>query len=147
MDLSTLKPAAGAVRSRKRRGRGNASGLGGTAGKGHKGHKARSGKNKGPGFEGGQMPLIRRIPKRGFVNPAHREYAVVNVGDLARFEAGAVVDVEALKDTRLVRKLHDGVKVLSGGELAVALTVRAHKFSAKAKEKIEAAGGKAEILG
>ncbi len=147
MKLHELTPPKGAVKDRKRIGRGNASGQGGTAGKGHKGHKARAGKNKGDYFEGGQMSIARRIPKRGFTNGRFRkDFATVNVGDLARFSAGQVVDPALLVESRVVRKAQDGVKVLSDGDLTVALTVKAHGFSAKAKEKILAAGGQVELI-
>ncbi|MCZ7584572.1 MAG: 50S ribosomal protein L15 [Deltaproteobacteria bacterium] len=146
MSLDKLSPPKGAVRTAKRVGRGNASGTGGTAGKGHKGQKARSGASISPGFEGGQMPLFRRLPKRGFTNVFRTEYAVINLRDLARYEAGQVVDPDRLVAERVVKKLGAGLKVLSDGDLTVALTVKAHKFSAKAKEKIQAAGGTAEEI-
>ncbi len=147
MKLHELTPPKGATKDRKRIGRGNASGQGGTAGKGHKGHKARAGKNKGDYFEGGQMSIARRIPKRGFTNGRFRkDFATVNVGDLARFAAGQVVDPALLVESRVVRKANDGVKVLSDGDLTVALTVKAHGFSARAKEKILAAGGQIELI-
>lgn len=147
MSLSRLSPPDGAVKDKKRVGRGNASGWGKTAGKGHKGHKARAGKNKAISFEGGQMPIIRRVPKRGFSNARFaKEYAVVNLADLSGFEAGATVDPQALLERRVIRKSLDGLKILSEGDLTVALTVKAHKFSARAKEKILAAGGQAEEI-
>jgi len=128
-------------------GRGPSSGLGKTSGRGQKGQGARSGGTKGPGFEGGQLPIHMRLPKRGFNNRAFKpEYAVVNVGDLARFESGQTVTPETLVESRVIRNIGDGVKVLGDGELTVALTVRAHKFSKAAVEKIEAAGGKAEVI-
>jgi large subunit ribosomal protein L15 len=146
MDLSNLKPPKGATRNRKRVGRGPGSGHGKTAGRGSKGAQSRSGFHKKRGFEGGQMPLHRRLPKRGFANPFRREYAVVNLDDLAeRFAAGSVVDPEVLRKSRLVSTAQP-IKVLARGEIAVALTVRAHKFSGKAAEKIAAAGGSAETL-
>jgi len=145
MDLSNLSPAAGSTHNKYRRGRGHASGNGKTAGKGHKGQKARSGAPR-PGFEGGQMPLYRRLPKRGFTNRNHKEYAVVNVATLNRFEDGAVVDIETLVETGVVAKVLDGVKVLGNGEITKKLTVKATAFSAVAKEKIEAAGGTAEVI-
>jgi len=146
MDLSNLKPPKGASRKRKRVGRGPGSGLGKTAGRGAKGAKSRSGFKRKRGFEGGQMPLHRRMPKRGFFNPFRVEYAVVNIDDLgARFAAGTVVTPELLRETRLV-STKQKIKVLSRGELTVALTVKAHKFSAKAAEKIAAAGGSVETL-
>lgn len=145
MKLHELKPNPGSTTAPKRLGRGVGSGLGKTSGKGHKGAKARSGGGKGPGFEGGQMPLTRRLPKMGFVNVFSKVYATVNVASLEdRFESGDVVDVDALKKVGLVKKVGDGVKILGGGELTKKLTVHATKFTASAKEKIEAAGGKAE---
>jgi large subunit ribosomal protein L15 len=146
MDLSSLKPAQGAKRNTRRLGRGPGSGHGKTAGRGHNGQNSRSGGGVGPRFEGGQMPLHRRLPKRGFHNIFRTEYSIVNVGDLARFEAGTEVDPTLLISTGLVRKLRDGVKILSVGELAVALKVKAHKFSKKAEEKIVSAGGSVEKL-
>jgi large subunit ribosomal protein L15 len=146
MKLHELKPALGSTTAPKRLGRGVGSGLGKTAGKGHKGAKSRSGGGKRPGFEGGQMPLTRRVPKRGFTNIFAKEYAIVNVGDLDAFEAGTVVTAEALKAAGLVKKLLDGVKILGGGEITKNLTVRVTRFTASAKEKIEAAGGKAEVV-
>jgi large subunit ribosomal protein L15 len=146
MDLSNLKPPKGATRKRKRVGRGPGSGLGKTAGRGSKGAKSRSGFKRKRGFEGGQMPLHRRMPKRGFFNPFRVEYSVVNVGDLAtKFPAGTVVTPELLRETRLVRGSKK-IKVLAHGEIAVALTVKAHKFSEKAAERIAAAGGSVETL-
>jgi large subunit ribosomal protein L15 len=146
MDLSNLKPAAGSTKNRKRIGRGPGSGTGKTAGKGHKGQKARSGGGVKPGFEGGQMPLQRRLPKRGFTSLNKKVYALVNLRDLDAFDAGAVVNVEALGQAGLISDIKDGVKVLADGEISKALTVQAHKFSKSAAEKIEAAGGKAEVL-
>ena len=146
MDLSNLKPPKGANRNRKRVGRGPGSGLGKTAGRGSKGAQSRSGYKQKRGFEGGQMPLHRRLPKRGFHNPFRVEYAVVNLDDLsARFAAGAVVTPDVLRAARLVTTKQP-IKVLARGEIAVALTVKAHKFSGKAAEKIAAAGGSAETL-
>ena len=145
MKLYELQPAAGSVKDVKRIGRGHGSGNGKTAGKGHKGQKARSGGSIRPGFEGGQMPLQRRMPKRGFNNIFATEYATVNVSALEeRFENGAVVDLEALLAKKIVRKSLDGLKVLGNGELTKSLTVKAAVFSASAKEKITAAGGQAE---
>ncbi|HIX66200.1 MAG TPA: 50S ribosomal protein L15 [Candidatus Anaerotruncus excrementipullorum] len=144
MKLHELSPAPGANRDVFRKGRGHASGNGKTAGKGHKGQKARSGV-KGAAFEGGQMPLARRVPKRGFNNIFATHYATVNVGDLERFEDGSVVDAQALAAAGLVKKALDGVKVLGQGELTKKLTVNCAAFSASAKEKIEKAGGKAEV--
>ena len=146
MKLHELHPAEGSTTAQKRLGRGSGSGLGKTSGKGHKGAKARSGGGKRPGFEGGQMPLYRRVPKRGFNNVFGTEYAEVNVERLEAFEDGAVVDAKALLEARIIRKELDGVKVLGGGELTKKLTVQAAKFSASAKEKIEAVGGKAEVI-
>jgi large subunit ribosomal protein L15 len=146
MRVHELGPAPGARKARKRVGRGTGSGHGKTAGKGHKGQKARSGHGKGPRFEGGQLPLTMRLPKRGFKNPFRKVYALVNLGDLARFPAGTVVTPELLLEKRVIRKPLDGVKVLANGDLDKALTVRAHRFSRQAAEKIEAAGGKAEVI-
>ena len=146
MKLHELHPAEGSTASQKRLGRGSGSGLGKTSGKGHKGAKARSGGGKRPGFEGGQLPLDRRVPKRGFNNVFGTEYAEVNVERLEAFEDGAVVDAKALLEARIIRKELDGVKVLGGGELTKKLTVKAAKFTASAKEKIEAVGGKAEVI-
>jgi large subunit ribosomal protein L15 len=145
MRLEDLKPAKGATKKAKRVGRGPGSGSGKTASKGHKGQKARSGGVKGAGFEGGQMPLQRRIPKRGFTNVFRKEYAVVNVSDLAKM-SGSEVTPELLKQNGMVRDLKDGLKVLGMGDLKAKLTVRAHKFSKSAVEKIQAAGGKAEVI-
>jgi large subunit ribosomal protein L15 len=149
MRLEDLKPAAGSTRKRKRIGRGPGSGHGKTSGKGHKGLNARSGGGVRPGFEGGQMPLFRRLPKRGFLPYGGKtEFAIVNVGDLAaRFAAGSVVDPETLVSSGLIRKSGRGaVKVLGDGPVAHALTVRAHKVSEGAKQKLEAAGGRVEVL-
>ena len=146
MKLHELRPAEGSVKAPKRKGRGPGSGLGKTAGRGHKGQKARSGGGVRPGFEGGQMPLIRRIPKRGFTNIFAKVYSEVNVKDLEVFEAGTVVTPELLKEKGIIRKLNDGVKILGNGELTKSLTVKAHKFSKTAQEKIEAVGGKAEVI-
>ena len=146
MDLSNLKPAIGSTKNRKRLGRGQGSGTGKTSGKGHKGQNARSGGGVKPGFEGGQMPLQRRLPKRGFTPLTRKEYALVNLRDLAQFEPGSVVDIEALSRTGLVSQVKDGVKILGDGELSLALTIKAHKFSKSAVAKIEAAGGKVEVV-
>ena len=146
MKLHELHPAEGSTTAPKRLGRGSGSGLGKTSGKGHKGAKARSGGGKRPGFEGGQMPLYRRVPKRGFNNVFGTEYAEVNVERLEAFEDGAVVDAKALLEARIIRKELDGVKILGTGELTKKLTVKAAKFTASAKEKIEAVGGKAEVI-
>ena len=146
MELSNLRPAEGSKHSDNfRRGRGHGSGNGKTAGKGHKGQLARSGHKK-PGFEGGQMPLYRRLPKRGFKNRNTKEIIAINVDVLNRFEDGAEVTVELLLDTGLVKKELDGVKVLGSGELTKKLVVKANKFSGSAKEKIENNGGKAEVI-
>ena len=148
MDLSNLKPADGAKHSKKRIGRGHGSGQGTQAGRGHKGAKSRSGFTFKRGFEGGQMPLHRRIPKRGFHNPFRIEYVVVNLDTLAeRFEDGTVITPELLVESGLVSQARRPVKVLGRGDVSKKLTVRAHKFSGKAAEKIAAAGGAAEVLG
>lgn len=146
MDLSNLKPALGSTKNKKRIGRGAGSGTGKTSGKGHKGQNARSGGGVKPGFEGGQMPLQRRLPKRGFTPLTRKEYALVNLRELAQFEPDSVVDVEALSKSGLVGNVKDGVKILGDGELTHALTVKAHKFSKSAVAKIEAAGGKVEVV-
>ncbi|MFB5083278.1 50S ribosomal protein L15 [Symbiobacterium thermophilum] len=148
MKLHELAPNPGARHERKRVGRGIGSGLGKTSGRGHKGQKARSGGGVRPGFEGGQMPLTRRLPKRGFSNaPFKVRYEVVNVADLERFEAGTVVTPELLDETRVCKNATKGVKVLGTGELTKALTVRAHAVSESARQKVEAAGGKVEVIG
>ena len=144
MKLHELSPAYGSAKASYRKGRGAGSGNGKTAGKGHKGQNARSGGGVRVGFEGGQLPLYRKLPKRGFKNRFAVNYAIVNVEALNRFEDGAIVDIEALKAAKLVRKELDGVKILGNGELTKTLTVKATVFSATAKEKIEAAGGKIE---
>ena len=144
MKLNELSPAAGSAKAAYRKGRGPGSGNGKTAGKGHKGQNARSGGGVRPGFEGGQLPLYRKLPKRGFNNRFAVNYAVVNVEALNAFDNGAVVDAAALKAAKIVRKELDGIKILGNGELTKALTVKATVFSATAKEKIEAAGGKIE---
>ncbi len=146
MKLQELSPAPGSVRDVKRIGRGHGSGQGKTAGKGHKGQKARAGRGMRPGFEGGQMPLQRRVPKRGFVNIFATKYATVNLAALNAFEDGAVVDAQALKEAGLVKKSFDGIKVLANGTLTKKLTVKAAAYSEAAKAKIEAAGGKAEVI-
>lgn len=146
MKLHELSPAEGSAKKNWRRGRGIGSGNGKTAGKGHKGQNARSGGGVRPGFEGGQIPLYRKLPKRGFNNDVFaKNYAIVNVEDLNRFEDGAVVDLELLLAAKVIRKPMDGVKVLGNGELTKKLTVKAAVFSTTAKEKIEAAGGKTEV--
>lgn len=147
MKLHNLKPAEGSRSERKRVGRGISSGVGKTSGRGHKGQKSRSGGGVRPGFEGGQMPLQRRLPKRGFNNAVFKTYyALVQVQDLEVFEAGSVVDLEALRSVGLVKNPRDGIKILGCGELSKALTVQASKFSQTALEKITAAGGKAEVI-
>ena len=146
MRLNDIKPAPGAKSSRRRVGRGIGSGPGKTAGRGHKGQKARSGGFHKIGFEGGQMPLHRRLPKRGFSSPFPKTFAVVNVESLNAFAAGDTVTPETLAGRRIVRALRDGVKILGDGELKIALTVRAHAFSKSAQEKIARAGGKVELL-
>ena len=145
MKLHELQPALGSTTAPKRLGRGVGSQLGKTSGKGHKGAKARSGGGKRPGFEGGQMPLTRRIPKRGFTNIFAKEYAIVNVSALNAFEDGATVTTEALLEKGLIKQALDGVKVLGGGELQKKLTVSVDKVTDSAKEKIEAIGGKVEV--
>ena len=146
MKLHELSPAKGSAKAAWRKGRGPGSGNGKTAGKGHKGQNARSGGGVRPGFEGGQLPLYRKLPKRGFNNyKFSKVYAIVNVEDLNVFENGAVVDLEALMAKKIVRKANAGLKILGNGELTRALTVKAAVFSATAKEKIEAAGGKIEV--
>jgi large subunit ribosomal protein L15 len=145
MKLHELSPAEGSAKANWRKGRGPGSGNGKTAGKGHKGQNARSGGGVRPGFEGGQLPLYRKLPKRGFTNQFAKEYAIVNVEALNVFEDGAVVDLATLMDKKIVRKANDGLKVLGNGELTRKLTVKAAIFSTTAKEKIEAAGGKIEV--
>ena len=144
MKLFELSPAPGSTKPKYRKGRGIGSGNGKTAGKGHKGQNARSGGGVRPGFEGGQLPIYRRLPKRGFTNHFAKQYAIINVGDLDMFENGTEVTLEMLVENRIIRKELDGLKVLGTGELTKSLTVKAKIFSATAKEKIEAAGGKAE---
>ncbi|ADL68020.1 50S ribosomal protein L15 [Thermoanaerobacterium thermosaccharolyticum] len=146
MRLHDLKPAEGARKERKRVGRGIGSGLGKTSGRGHKGQKARSGGNIRPGFEGGQMPLTRRLPKRGFTNIFKKEYAIVNLSLLDNFEDGTVVTPELLIEKGIIKKIKDGVKILGSGDLNKKLTVKAHKFSKSAVDKIESVGGKAEVI-
>jgi len=144
--LHNLKPPKGAAKKPKRLGRGFGSGSGKQAGRGHKGQRSRSGGPKGPGFEGGQMPLIRRLPKRGFTNPSRVEYKVVNLSDLNKFAKGSVVDPSVLRQARLVKGKDPLVKILGDGELKRALKVKAHKFSKTAVEKIAAAGGSTEVI-
>ena len=146
MKLHELRAVPGATKAPKRKGRGTATGLGKTAGRGMNGQKSRSGGGVRPGFEGGQMPLYRRIPKRGFTNIWGTEYTAVNVSELNRFEAGTVVTPELLKETGLAKQVKDGIKILGNGTLEKNLTVQAQKFSKTAIEKIEAAGGKAEVI-
>lgn len=146
MKLQELSPALGSVKAPYRKGRGAGSGNGKTAGRGHKGQWARSGGGVRPGFEGGQLPLYRKLPKRGFKNRFATQYAIVNLSDLDRFENGAVVDLDTLLAEGIVKKPFDGLKVLGDGELTHAITVKAARFSASAKEKIEAAGGKTEVI-
>ena len=146
MKLNELSPAQGSAKAAWRKGRGPGSGNGKTAGKGHKGQNARSGGGVRPGFEGGQLPLYRKLPKRGFNNKFAVNYAIVNVAALNKFDDGAVVDLDALVAAKIVRKPLDGLKVLGNGTLTKALTVKASSFSAKAKEAIEKAGGKAEQI-
>ena len=146
MKLHELKPAFGATTAPKRLGRGIGSGLGKTSGKGHKGAKARSGGGKRPGFEGGQMPLTMRIPKRGFTNKWRKEYETINISVLNIFEDGMEVGPIELLEYGIINKVLDGVKIMGDGELTKKLTVQAHKFTATAKEKIEAAGGSCEVI-
>jgi large subunit ribosomal protein L15 len=146
MKLHELKAAKGSTKNRKRLGRGVGSGWGKSAGRGNKGHNSRSGGGVRPGFEGGQMPIHRRLPKRGFTNIFKKEMAVINVRDLARFEAGAVVDESALAKNGLVKGRRDGIKLLGQGEINIALTVQINAVSRSAKEKIEAAGGTIEVI-
>lgn len=146
MKLNQLTATPGATKERKRIGRGYGTGTGKTAGKGHKGQKARAGHGQQPGFEGGQMPMQRRLPKRGFNNIFAKEIIAINVGSLNKFEDGASVDAAALMEAGILKKDCDGIKILSNGVLSKKLTVKANAFSAAAKEKIEAAGGKAEVI-
>ena len=146
MKLYELSPAEGSTKENFRKGRGAGSGNGKTAGKGHKGQNARSGGGVRPGFEGGQIPLYRRLPKRGFNNVFAKHYAIVNVSDLEVFEDGAVINTEVLLEKRIIRKALDGVKILGRGELTKKVTVQAAIFSAGAKEKIESVGGKCEVV-
>ena len=146
MKLHELSPAEGSAKAAWRKGRGTGSGNGKTAGKGHKGQNARSGGGVRPGFEGGQNPLYRRLPKRGFHNRFSTQYAIINVETLNKFEDGAVVDINTLLAEGIIRKEYSGLKVLGDGEISKKVTVKAVVFSASAKEKIEAAGGKAEVI-
>ncbi len=147
MKLNSMYPAEGSTKVRKRIGRGTSSGTGKTAGKGHKGQNARSGGGVRPGFEGGQLPLFRRLPKRGFSNAKFKtEYAIINLSDLNKFEDNTVITPELLKEMGLVKNQIDGIKVLGNGTLEKKITVKAHKFSSVAKEQIEKLGGKAEVI-
>ncbi len=146
MDLSSLKPSAGSRKPKLRVGRGMSSGSGKTCGRGHKGQKARSGSKTPFGFEGGQMPLKRRLPKRGFTNIFKKRYALISVADLQRFETGATVDPDAVLKSGLAKNIHDGVKVLGTGDIDRPLTVKLHKMSRSARDKIIAAGGTVEEL-
>ena len=147
MKLHELSPAAGSTKANFRKGRGAGSGNGKTAGKGHKGQNARSGGGVRPDFEGGQLPLYRKLPKRGFTNHFAKQYAIVNLETLEnKYAAGAVIDIDTLINDKVIKNKFDGLKVLANGEITKALTVKAAVFSASAKEKIEAAGGKAEVV-
>ena len=146
MKLHELSPAAGSAKSVYRKGRGPASGNGKTAGKGHKGQNARTGGGVRPGFEGGQIPLYRRLPKRGFHNVFAKHYTIVNVDALNVFEDGSVVSADTLIENGIINDIQDGIKILGNGEISKKLTVKASIFSASAKEKIEAAGGKTEVI-
>ncbi|KPU42614.1 50S ribosomal protein L15 [Oxobacter pfennigii] len=146
MKLHELKPTAGATKTPKRKGRGTGSGQGKTGGRGQTGQKSRSGGGVRPGFEGGQMPLHRRLPKRGFTNIFAKEYAEVKISDLDVFEAGATVTPETLLENNIIKKTLDGIKILGNGEISKSLTVKAHKFTSSAAQKIEAAGGKVEVI-
>lgn len=146
MDLSNLKPPRNSRKGPKRVGRGPGSGHGKTACRGHKGQRSRSSGNVRPGFEGGQMPLMRRVPKRGFHNPSKKVYNILNIRDLERFEANATIDAQSLINAGLIRKINNGVKILAQGEINKPLTVRVDKISSSARAKIEAAGGKIEEI-
>jgi large subunit ribosomal protein L15 len=146
MKLNELQPAPGSRSAAKRVGRGTGSGNGKTSGRGHKGQKARSGGGVRPGFEGGQNPIYRRLPKRGFTSPNRKEYAIINLETLNRFEEGTEVTPELLQSIGLIKNLKSGLKVLGDGELKVKLSVKAHKFSGAAAEKISAAGGATEVI-
>ncbi|CAM4469845.1 50S ribosomal protein L15 [Paenibacillus macerans] len=146
MKLHELSPAPGSRHERKRVGRGTGSGMGKTSTRGHKGQNARSGGGVRPGFEGGQNPLYRRLPKRGFINPTRKEYAIVNIQDLNKFAADTEVTPELLFEQGIVKDAKSGIKILGNGEVTVKLTVKANKFSQSAVEKIEAAGGKTEVI-
>ncbi len=144
--LNELKPAKGSVKTKKRVGRGPGSGMGKTSTRGHKGQKSRSGGGVRPGFEGGQMPLTRRLPKRGFTNIFAKVYAVINVSELEAFDNDTVITAEFLKEKRVIKKINDGLKVLGSGELTKKLSVKAAKFSKTAEQKIKDAGGSAEVV-
>lgn len=146
MELNSIRPAAGASKNRKRIGRGTGSGHGKTATKGHKGQKARSGGSIKAGFEGGQMPMHRRLPKRGFTSLSKKIYSLVNLSQLDVFEAGSCVDTEAMQKSGLIKRIGDGVKILATGEITKALTVKAHKFSSAARIKITSVGGTVEEI-
>ena len=146
MKIHELAPAEGSRKKRKRVGRGQGSGHGGTACRGHKGQKSRSGGGPRPGFEGGQMPLQRRLPKRGFINIFRKQFSIINIKDLSRFEANSNLDTEALKEAGLIKKMRDGIKLLGNGDISHPLVIKVHKASKTAKEKIEAAGGKVELI-
>lgn len=146
MELNELSPAKGSRRARKRLGRGVGSGTGKTAGRGTKGHNSRSGGGVRPGYEGGQMPIHRRLPKRGFVNIFRKRIAVINIGDLKKFESGSLVDADALVKSGLVKGRRDGIKLLGKGEITQPLSIKLNRVSKSAKEKIEAAGGSIEVL-
>lgn len=145
MKLNELSPAKGSVKKRKRIGRGNASGQGTTAGRGSNGFNSRSGGGVRPGYEGGQMPIHRRLPKRGFTNIFKKKYSIINVSDLSRFESGSIVDASALNESGLVKGRLDGIKILGNGEISVPLTIKECLLSKSAKEKIESAGGNVEV--
>ncbi|HWR38574.1 MAG TPA: 50S ribosomal protein L15 [Patescibacteria group bacterium] len=146
MKLHELAPAPGSKKTRTRVGRGLGSGLGKTSGKGHKGQKARAGGGVRPGFEGGQKPLYLRLPKRGFYNKFGKDYVEINVGDLERFEAGAEIDLVTLIEVGMVKKVRDGLRILGNGEISKAINIKANGFSKSAMEKIQAAGGKVEVI-
>ena len=146
MRLHELSPVPGSTKERKRKGRGHGSGNGKTAGRGHKGQNARSGGGVRPGFEGGQMPLYRRLPKRGFTNVFANEYVEVKLDWLNKFEEGSEITAETLKEAGVIKKIKDGIVILGNGEITKKITVKAARFTQSAKEKIEAAGGKAEVI-
>lgn len=146
MKIHELTPAEGSRKKRKRIARGQGSGFGGTAGRGHKGQKSRSGGGPRPGFEGGQMPLQRRLPKRGFTNIFRKQFSIINIKDLSRFEPNTNLDINAFKEAGLVGKVKDGIKLLGNGDISHPLFIRVHKASKTAKEKIETVGGKVELI-